>query len=302
MTNNQDKHDNIIAPFTLNNHSFKGKIVKLSDALNNAVYKHSYPYHISKLLCELLIAASMIGDNLKHGILTIQIKSNDIINLLVADYFDGGKIRGYANWNIDAYEKIKDGSPSFQDLISNGYMAITLDQGPGTDLYQGIVEIKGNDLSECLNEYFIQSEQIETCFKIMVGEEIKSDGFKKWCGGGIMVQKLPDVENTNFTDLDAWEKVKIFVDTVKSDELIDPLIEPNTLLHRLFHEEEVWIYEPKFVEHKCRCSRERANNIVSTIPESELNELAIDGKVEVKCEFCGKEEIFKVEEIVKDAL
>lgn len=293
-----ENSEDIVLPFLINDTHLRGKVVRLSGVLNEILSKHAYPEPVSRLLGEMVVLVSLLGDMLKSkGLITLQAQTDGIVKLLVADYAVGGKIRAYARINEEHYHEAAKEHITFDELLGKGYLVLTVDKGENTDLYQGIVELMGKNLSECVGNYFRQSEQLPTVMRIEVGQVYDGTEGMKWRGGGIMVQALPSdelgalVESGEIFD-DQWNKTKIFVESVAADELIDPLISADNLLLRLFHEEGVWKYEPHKLVHSCRCSRTKARNILKSLSTEELNYLKVNEEIVVTCQFCNKEEVF----------
>ena len=283
-------YDDSATPFLVNETNLRGTVVRLNHSLNHMLTLHAYPEPVSRLLGEAIILVSILGETLKFdGIITLQIKSVGAVNMLTADYASGGKIRGYASIDKERYEAL-DGNTDLNNMLGQGYLAITVDHGEDMERYQGIVSLEGDSISAMAEAYFAQSEQLRTAFNIKIGQHLQGDALE-WCGGGIMVQSLPE-KNPSLHRDDDWEKIRLFINTVKSDELIDPQFSPKELLYRLFHEDGVWVYDARPLMHQCRCSRERAEGIINTIPEEELEELRVDGAITITCQFCNKEEVF----------
>jgi molecular chaperone Hsp33 len=282
--------NNIVLPFVLNEGNIRGRMCKLSTVLDRILNAHDYPLPIAKLLGELLIATAIIGEMFKSKhLITLQIKSEGLVQLMIADYFADGKTRGFAKFDVEKLKKNE--KLDFNDLIKNGILTVTLDQGEGTDIYQGIVALDGEDLSESIKKYFISSEQINTEIKIALGQDL-TDGTPKWCGGGIMIQMLP---TENFED--EWQKNQLFINTISVSELIDPNLSAEYLLYRLFHEEGVWVDQAKVVNFGCRCSRERFHTFLKAIPSLELPNYIVDGKIIFTCEFCSNNESFTEQDL-----
>jgi molecular chaperone Hsp33 len=280
----------VAVPFLVNETSIRGKVVKLGPSLNEILNKHNYDERVARLLGELLVLVSQLGDNLKfEGVITVQLKSDGILNLMVADYVYGGQIRGYAEYNKEELAKIN--KTDFPDLVGKGYLAITIDQGDDMERYQGIVDLSGSSLSECIENYFHQSEQLPTAIKVVIGKIDKGQG-DEWVGGGIMAQSLADIKSSDDEKNDAWQTAKAFIGTIRMDELLDPDIDTKELLYRLFHFEGVWVYDAKSIEHKCRCSRQRMEDVIQAMPEEEKEYLRVDGKIVANCQFCNREEVF----------
>jgi len=276
--------------FLINETNMRGSLVRLNTSLNDILSQHDYPQAVSQALGEALILVSMFGENLKFdGIITLQIKSDGPIALLIADYMGGGNIRGYAELNQEQYEALA-ADHGFDQLLGEGYFAITLDQGADMERYQGIVALEGNSISALAEAYFRQSEQLDTLFNIKIGQQLVGNQMQ-WCGGGIMLQRLPD-EAHAFDSNEKWETAQLFLDTLSSAELIDPLVTAETLLHRLFHEDGVWVYPSKPLQHQCRCSRERIQHFVENMSAEERDEMMVDDEIIVTCQFCNKQEVF----------
>ncbi len=283
------KHDYAL-PFMLDNLGVNGRLVHLSDSVTEILAKHNYPDPIARLLSELLIFVSLLGSNLKsQGIITAEIKSDKgIAKLLLVDYLFGGDIRGYCNFDRNA---IIHDELTFHDLIASGFLIITLDLGENFERYQGIVEIKGNSLSECLMQYLESSQQITAQVKVVVAEH-KIGNQIKWIANGILIQKLPKSE-VNRLEVDAWDKLDVYIKSITDEEMTLLDITAEELLHRLFHEEQVWVYKPSLIQHKCRCTHDKMQNIVNTIPDEDKSIMINEqGKIEIICQFCNHKELF----------
>ncbi len=303
------EYTDIIQPFLIDKSSVKGKMVRLGESLDTILHRHDYPEPVSRLLGELLIMISMLGYTLKiDGILTAQMKSDGVVKFLVADCNAKGEIRGYAEY--DELKLKAAANHDFKSLVGEGYLAITLDPGEGMERYQGIVGLEGNSLLDSLRSYFVASEQVDMACKIFIGQNYGADGKNRWVGGGIMVQKLPEEGGTRgpgqirldsvnpLTVEDNWNRASAFVSTAKDYELLDPALDPRELLYRLFHEDGVWAFEPREVAVGCRCSRERISGLLSSMTEEEIEDLTVEGKVTVTCQFCNKAEVFAGGELV----
>ncbi|MCC2646581.1 MAG: Hsp33 protein [Rickettsiaceae bacterium] len=277
-------------PFMLDKVSVNGRLINLSNSVTEIISKHEYPDAVSRILSELLVFVSLLGSNLKsQGIVTAELKANKgLIKLLVADYVFGGSIRGYGNFDLDAIITDK---TSFKELVEEGYLVITLDLGENFERYQGVVEIKGESLSHSIIEYMESSQQIITAVKVVVAEQ-KINQKVKWLANGLLIQKLPDTRERKIEE-DDWSRLAMYVETISDEEMTLLDVSPEDLLHRLFHEEGVWAFEPIKIEHKCRCSRERMQNIVSSLPEEEKDSLIKEkGFIEISCQFCNQKEVF----------
>ncbi|HKJ88617.1 MAG TPA: Hsp33 family molecular chaperone HslO, partial [Gammaproteobacteria bacterium] len=146
-------------------------------------------------------------------------------------------------------------------------------------VYQGIVGLEGGSVASALEEYFARSEQLPT--RIWLA----SDGAQ---AGGLLLQRMPDREEQ---DPDAWDRTVHLASTLTDRELLD--LPPNDLLYRLFHEEEVRVFDPEYVNFRCSCSREKVAGVLRGLGRQEVEEtLEQEGEVRVNCEFCGKAYVF----------
>lgn len=279
---------NIIIPFTINESAIKGRIIKLDDQLDIILKQHQYPEPIARILGELLMIVSMIGSQFKEEIIiTMQIYTEGKIKYIVVDYESPNRIRGYAQIDKQAdYSNLL-----YQDIIDQGTLAVTIDRkSSNNQRYQGIVELKNSSIAEAVEKYFQQSEQIETLIKLSIGRNTLTNQEENWCGGGIMLQKLPGNE-------DIWTDTQAYFLTIRDHELIDPSISAQHLLYSLYHELGVIVYDYLPIIHKCRCSNEKAQNILKSIGKNEAISLIVDGKISIICQFCNESQNFSKEEL-----
>ncbi len=300
--------DNIIQTFQLEESQIRGRAVRLGSILNDILEPHAYPEPVAHLVAETITLALLLSSMLKYdGIFTLQTKGNGPVNMLVADVTSEGHVRGCASFDpvrfehaqaqLSALEAKESSQNHLAQYLGKGYIAFTVDPKDTSDRYQGIVELKGASLVDCVQHYFAQSEQIGTGIKMAVGKRGKA-----WRAGGIMLQHMPE-EGKNpeaggsNTREDDWRRSMILLDTSSEHEMLDPSLPTNDLLFRLFHEEGVRVYNPEPLIAKCRCNEERIENMLFTMPEDDLDHMAIRGKIEVKCEFCSHEYIFDLKTV-----
>lgn len=304
--------DDIVQPFQLESSSLRGRLVRLGPALDGIIKAHNYPEVVSHLIAEMISTALLLTSMLKYdGIFTLQTSSDGPISMMVADVETSGAVRAYAYFDEQKLDEIK--SKSIKDLIGKGYLAFTVDQKGQTDKYQGIVEIKGDRLVESIQNYFDQSEQIGTAFKMAITQHGGN-----WRAGGIMLQNMPDhgeyaqnraeikalkKQQNKDEEIDDpinehWNRASILLETCTDEEFTNPGISPNDLLRRLFHEEGVRVYTPIHIRKACRCSEEKIQSVLKTLSEEDLRESAKDGKISITCEFCAKEYTSDLDELL----
>jgi molecular chaperone Hsp33 len=291
--------DDFVLPFQIESSGARGRIVRMGPAITSVLGKHDYPEPVSRLLGEAMTLTAMLGAALKFdGKFILQTNSDGPVSFLVAHYHAPGNIRGYASYDKDAFEaaEAEGGEESQTPLFGNGHLAMTIDQGPDMERYQGVVPLEGSNLSEAADLYFRQSEQLPTFIRIAVArhyEAGKDDepGSWSWRAGGLMVQKLTEeggTLKTNGHDADdAWTRAYMLASTVEDHELLDPMLEPERLLYRLFHEERVRAFDATTVSAFCQCSRERVEQMLASFTQDDIEDMAEDGRVKVKCEFCN---------------
>jgi molecular chaperone Hsp33 len=275
---------NEIQRFSFDNSNVRGERVLLNDAYQEIIKRKEYPLALEKLLGEFVAAIALLRDIVKiDGVLSIQAKGNGFLSTLMTECDEQQNLRGIAQWddNQEVPETI-----SLKDVLKGGYLAITIQPRNG-QRYQGIVEIVGDTLSECLEQYFSQSEQLPS--RVWLA----ANGAQ--CGG-LFLQRLPE-EQAKEGDEDAWERLTHLASTVKEDELLG--LETGELLHRLYHEEEVRLYDTKVMQFGCSCSRQRTLDAVMSLGTEEIRELLIEqGSVKVDCQFCAEKYEFTEDDLV----
>ena len=282
--------DDLIQPFQIDGNAVRGRLVRMGPAVDTILERHDYPPAVAALLGEALALCAALAATLKFdGVFSLQAKGDGLVRLLVADVTTDGNLRGYARLADDGaapLPKADAGAPSVQDLLGNGYLAFTVDQGADTELYQGIVSLEGASLTDCVHHYFRQSEQLRT--GVRLAAQRTDEG--AWRAAALMVQALPD-ENGAHADAgeqaEDWRRAMTMIGTCTADEMLDRDLDPDRLLFRLFHEDGVRVYERRALNATCRCSRSRIQTVLRSIGREELADLKIDGVVQVTCEFCN---------------
>jgi molecular chaperone Hsp33 len=250
---------------------------------------HAYPAPIARILSEALTLTGLLGAMLKDagGQLTMQAQTEaGIIDLLVCDY-RGGELRGYVRFDKDRLAE-RPNLPNLFDLFGKGYLAITFDQEVSGERYQGIVPLEGDSLAEAAQSFFSQSEQIPSLVRLAVNDT-------GHVAGGLLVQHLPEGEEGRerlHTRLDhpEWDHVRILAETIKASELVDARLSAETLLWRLFHEEEeTRTLATVPLRRGCRCNPDHVRQVIAQFGSEERSAMAgEDGVITVDCEFCSR--------------
>ena len=285
-------HLDILLGFTIPGHHARGRLVRLGPVLDDILSAHAYPPSIEKVLAEALALAALLGSTLKDdaGQMTLQAQTEaGVIDLLVCDY-RAGELRGYVKFDAERLAEVP-ADPSLFALFGKGYLAITFDQSVSGERYQGIVPLEGASLADAAQSYFYQSEQIPTLVKLAVSQG-GTDGCRV---GGMLLQHLPEGEEGRerlHTRLDTpeWDHVRMLGETTGADELVDPTLPLQTLVWRLFNEEnEVRLLDQAPLAKGCRCDPDHIARVIARFPEAERQDMAgQDGVIRVDCEFCAR--------------
>ncbi len=308
-----DVQDDFTLPFQVDALDLRGRVVRLGPAIDAMLSQHDYPEPVANMLGELVVATALLAGALKFdGILTTQIKSDGPIGLIVVDFKTPGYLRAYARFDeIEVANAIsvaaRYGNP-VQCFLGRGNLAITVDQGPDTERYQGMVELIGKTLLDCVHHYLKQSEQHNALMRVAVKAPDIAFADPGWRAGGLMVQHMPGLlagrlqdERIQDEHLDLWTRAEALASSTRQDELVDPSLGPDALLWRLFHLDGVRVFQPATLENKCRCGRDRILGVMSSFPADELESMVVDEKIEVTCEFCNRKYDFTLSEITTHA-
>lgn len=276
--------------FTLPDRSGRGRVARLDAALGEILAAHAYPEPIARLLAETLVLTALLGALFRpnEGQLTLQAKGEGgPIRLLVADCRDGA-LRGYASQDLDRRFKPAD---TLEALFGRGHMVITLDQTETSERYQGIVDLGSGNLEAAAQGYFLNSEQLPTLVRLAA--RLGDDG--RWTAGGMLLQHMARAEQDAVrlhveAENPDWQHVLALGATVTDAELADPALPLETLLWRLFHEDEVRVLPAQLLTRGCRCSPEHIGRVLLQFPEEERAEMRnSDGVISVDCEFCSRQ-------------
>ncbi len=277
--------------FAIASRHARGRVARLGPVLDAVLAAHSYPPAIERLLAEALVLTALLGSLLKDdaGQMTLQAQTEaGIVELLVCDY-RAGEVRGYVRFDAD---RLAEGpsDPSLFALFGRGYLAITFDQAVSGERYQGIVPLEGASLADAAQSYFAQSEQIPSLVRIAVGRD--GEGCK---AGGLLLQHLPEGEEGRerlHTRLDhpEWEHVAIMGGTIADDELLGRDLPLETIVWRLFNEEEeVRLLGGAALSRGCRCDAVHIRDVLGQFPADERATMADgEGVISVDCAFCSR--------------
>lgn len=265
-------HADSLHRFLFEHSNVRGEHVHLDATWSAVLSKYDYPEPARKVLGEAMVAAALLAETIKfNGKLTLQISSKGPLSMLVVQCSSGRTLRGTCDWH-DLPDDI-----SFKDMMPGGYLAITIEPEEG-ERYQGIVPVEGENLAGCINQYFEQSEQLPTTLWLAADNQRAA---------GLLLQQLPGETKED----DLWSRVNHLAETVQAEELLG--LDVQTVLHRLFHEEEVRLFEPSLLSFGCSCSRDRVAEALLQMGQHEVETLLKEqGEVSSECHFCKSQYLF----------
>jgi molecular chaperone Hsp33 len=308
--------DDRVVPFAVDALDARGRVVRLGHLVDRILERHAYPRPVSRLLGEMIALAVLLGTSLKFdGRFQMQTRSDGAVDMLVVDFEAPDRVRAYARFDGDRLAELGEGATPPQ-LLGTGHLALTIDQGPAMNRYQGIVPLSGQSIEEAAHQYFQQSEQIPTRVRLAVAETM-AGGRHAWRAGGLLVQFLPNSPDrlrradldpgdapqgtpapTQVPEDDAWVEARSLAETIEDHELVDPTLTSERLLYRLFHERGVRVFEAQAVVERCRCSRERILTMLGQFSEDERRSMVgDDGRIGITCEFCSTHYHVEPEEV-----
>ncbi|WP_417492271.1 Hsp33 family molecular chaperone [Maricaulis sp.] len=297
--------DDFIAGFQVEGRAVRGRVLRSAGVLNRILSAHDYPEPVARLLGEAVILAGLVGPALKFdGRLIVQANGTGPVSFIVAEYVAGEGVRGFAKVDREALDTALAAAdaetPTIRTLLGEGYFAMTIDQGPDMDQYQGVVPLEGASLAVIAEHYFAQSEQTPTRLRMAVGEVWTQNGGKSWRGGGSLIQAVAGDESRGSATED-WDHVRALFETISDEELLDPDLSAGALLFRLFHEDGVRVFEPAALLRRCSCEHQRLLRIIASFPADDREHMTTDGKIVMTCEYCNRDWKFLPEEVASAA-
>ena len=252
----------------------RGEIVHLDATWRAVLERHDYPEPLRTTLGELMAAAALLSATIKFtGSLILQVQGSGPVKLIVVECTSDQTMRATAKWDGELP------AGGFRALVGNGRFAITIAPNDARQTYQGVVSLEGESVAATLEHYMASSEQLET--RLWLASDPNQ-------AAGLLLQRLP---GSSAADPDAWNRAVRLGETVTTQELLG--LPARQIVHRLYHEEDIRVFEARVVSFRCSCSRERVVNMLRMLGREEVRSILQErGAVDVSCEFCNRRYAF----------
>ena len=259
--------------FVFEHTDVRGELVRLDASWRAVLERQQYPAPVRQLLGEALAALTLLSATIKFdGFLHLQLRGDGPLELVLVEVTAQRTVRGLARWS---------GAVPAAPLaaqVGKAGLTLTIDPGAGRERYQGLVAVEQDSLAATLEDYFRQSEQLATRLWLAADAH---------CAAGMLLQRLPE----STPDPDAWNRDVMLGETLTPSELLT--LSSRELLRRLFHEQDLRLFEPEPVSFRCRCSRERVATVLRGLGYDEVRDILDEqGEVSVTCEFCSQTQVF----------
>jgi molecular chaperone Hsp33 len=274
-------HDTL-QKFLFDGTDIRGEISSLATSYQSILAQQQYPDAVAALFGEFLVAASLLSATLKYpGIISVQATGAGPLKTIMAECTQGNKLRGIVRGDLDAAASAQ----SLKDFLGSATLAITIEP-EGGERYQGIVPLDADNLSQCLEHYFNQSEQLLTQIKLCADRQVAS---------GVLIQQMPSTQQAEKIAAD-WQHISALMDTLKTEEQLG--LSHSEQLFRLFHENGVRLFEPQSLHFFCSCSRQRTERALVSLGAPEVRDIVAEqGSVMITCEFCDERYHFSDQDV-----
>lgn len=299
--------DNVIQPFRIEALDVRGRLVRLGGSIDAILVRHGYPAPVSVLLGEALALTAGLAGALKFdGTFTTQIQGDGPIRLLIADYRTDGALRGYVGFDPKMIGPASEGTdggrndaPGDMSLFGAGHLAFTVDRGPEQDRYQGLVPLEGDTLAAAAQSYLTRSEQLRADIEVTALRWPAEDGNPEaWRAGCLVVQQMPASDGRADYEPERnrrWRQTREGFARLRRADLADPLAIAPTLIGPLFRGHDIRLHRPRPLRFECRCSEDRATNVVRSLAVEQRADFAVDGRLELTCDYCNARYLFDVD-------
>ncbi len=261
---------NTIKRFLFKDLNIRGQHIQLNEAWQEMIEDRHYPAPLLSMLGEITAITAMLASGLKHeGKVTVQVQGKGPVNLLVVEATNDLDIRGVAKTNAMITEQ-----HTVDDLLGDGQILVTLENKMTQTHFQSYVAREENSIAKSFETFLTQSDQQPSKLWLSANET----GV-----GGVLIQKLPASQDI---DTDGWERVHMLSNTVTAEELI--MLDSETLIHRLFNEELVELFDGQPIQYHCPKDNSRVDNMLLSLGKAEAQKIIDEqGEIVVHNEMCN---------------
>ena len=271
------KQTDSLQRFIFENADIRGEVVHLNHSYQTIMQQHPYPAQVKKLLGEALVASVLLTGSIKfEGEISIQFNGDQRLPMMIAQCDHKLNIRAFAKYQTAEETQDEATDIDYNAAFLQGKLVLTINQYKNTQAYQSIVPIDSTSMSDNLMHYFAQSEQLSTLVWLASNETEAA---------GMIMQLLPGQDSSQKEAF--WEYATAVGETLTREELLT--LDNQTLLHRLYHETELRVFEERDIQFGCRCNKEKMKKVLTILGEQDLKELLKEqGHVEIQCDFCNQ--------------
>ena len=271
---------NTINRFLFKDLDIRGQHLSLIDTWQDMIQNRGYSVLVRQLFGELSALAIFLANGIKHkGKLTLQVQGSGIVSLLLVEVTSDLKIRGMVRSDSTIEEE-----DSLDKILGEGQIVATLYNSQTDHSFQSLVPINQKGLIATFEDYFFQSEQLESRLWVSSTQE-------NLCA--MLLQKMPEADQH---DSEGWHRVGTLSDTITQDELIS--LDAESLLHRLFHEETLQLFNADWVGYECEQNKERFEKIIYDLGEQDARDLLKErGEIAIHNEICNEHLFFDEQDV-----
>jgi molecular chaperone Hsp33 len=271
---------NTINRFLFKDLDIRGQHLSLIDTWQELIQNRGYSVPVRQLFGELSALAIFLANGIKHkGKLTLQVQGSGVVSLLLVEVTSNLKIRGMVR-SDGAIEE----DDSLDKILGEGQIVATLYNSQTDHSFQSLVPINQKGLIETFEDYFFQSEQLESRLWVSSTQE-------NLCA--MLLQKMPEADQH---DSEGWHRVGTLSDTITQDELNS--LDAESLLHRLFHEETLQLFNADWVSYECEQNKERFEKIIYDLGEQDARDLLKErGEIAIHNEICNEHLFFDEQDV-----
>ncbi|WP_428087265.1 Hsp33 family molecular chaperone HslO [Candidatus Thioglobus sp.] len=271
---------NIQTRFLFKDLNVRGQHLSLNDTWQAMIQDRGYSAPVRKLFAELTALTIFLASGMKHqGKLTFQIQGDGAVSLLLVEVTNDLKIRGM----VRSKGVIK-ANDCLDKILGEGQIVATLYNAQTDHSFQSLVPKNSAGLIQTFEDYFSQSEQLDSKLWISSTQENLS---------AMLLQKMPETDGCN---AEGWHTVGVLASTVTNEELNG--LNAESLLGRLFHEENVQLFSPEKLHYECTQNRDKFEKIILNLGEQDARKLLEEqGEIAIHNEICNEHLFFDKEDI-----